>query len=686
MTLAELLLPQHVLDALGLALLHFLWQGALIALVYAAASFLLRESAAHLRYVVACAALALMFLLPMVTAGLLLREAAARETSQASRGLRAEEHLGAPVPDASVVRAGSAEAFSAEGESGVVSSPGASGAPFKGRLAALLPWLVGAWMMGVGLLALRLLGGWVAVRRMRVRAEPVAEGLQQTLTRLAGRLRVSRPVRLCESALVVVPSVVGWLRPVILVPASALTGLTPQQFEALLAHELAHVRRYDYLVNLLQTLVETLLFYHPATWWVSRCVRLEREHACDDLAVEATGDVLSYARALAALENLRRPNAHALALAADGGSLMKRIRRLLLNGANAPAQTHSPLFALALILTLACTVFAGARALVVTGDGAEGAGSASRAPAAARREVAFTFVAFPGNGIHSNERLVNKTRKLMRGLAANKIEAVGFVNERSLYKQDGMPDEERVALLGEWLDAGHELGNETYSHRNLFRVPLEEFKEDVVKGEKIMGALARERGKRLRYFSYPYLNTGPSPEVKEAAAKFLRERGYQIHPVTVDNMDWLYSHAYLQALRREDEATMATIRAEYVTYLERMFEFYEGYSREVVGREFPQVLMLTAGALNADTLEDVVAMLKRRGYSFVTMEQAMKDAAYSLPENFVGEHGDSWIARWAASKGMGHKDAEEVNLTPYAQKYYAEFLKERGEKPKTITK
>ena len=161
-------------------------------------------------------------------------------------------------------------------------------------------------------------------------ASPAAEGLQQIVARLSRRLHIGRGVRLLESTLVDVPTVIGWLKPVVLLPASALAGLSPQQLEAILAHELAHIRRHDYLVNLLQTLVETLLFYHPAVWWLSRRIRVERENCCDDLAVSLCGDPVTYATALADLEELRGAARPAfLAMAATGGSLLQRVRRLL---------------------------------------------------------------------------------------------------------------------------------------------------------------------------------------------------------------------------------------------------------------------------------------------------------------------------------------------------------------------
>jgi len=153
------------------------------------------------------------------------------------------------------------------------------------------------------------------------------QSLLSKLEELKQRLRISRPVRLLKSTIVEVPVVVGWLRPVILLPASIISGLTPTDLEVILAHELAHIHRFDYLVNTFQNLVETIMFYHPAVWWISRCIREEREHCCDDVVVQLCGNKLAYARALVSLEELR--GLPRLAFAASGGSLLDRIRRLL---------------------------------------------------------------------------------------------------------------------------------------------------------------------------------------------------------------------------------------------------------------------------------------------------------------------------------------------------------------------
>ena len=182
--------------------------------------------------------------------------------------------------------------------------------------------------MGVLGLSVWHLGGWTQLQRLRRRmVKPVNASLHNKLKELADLLGINRAVELAESASVGVPTVVGWLKPVILLPASALTGLSTEQLEAILAHELAHIKRGDYLVNILQTVVEILGFYHPAVWWVSHKIRVERENCCDDLAVSIRGDRVGYARALTSMEEIRA--SYGLAVAATGGSLFERIRRLI---------------------------------------------------------------------------------------------------------------------------------------------------------------------------------------------------------------------------------------------------------------------------------------------------------------------------------------------------------------------
>jgi beta-lactamase regulating signal transducer with metallopeptidase domain/uncharacterized protein involved in exopolysaccharide biosynthesis len=298
---------------LGWVLLHFVWQGVVIAAVWAMLRALLRAHDARRRYAVACVLLGFMAIAPLLTFGLL--ETRASAGSAAANGIgQTVEPVPAAVPPLTRYNSMAIPAVT-------------------DRLATALewaiPWLVSVWCIGVGLLSLRLLRGYGSIRSVRSRqVRPMDYAWGERLAELQRRLSMSRPVLLFESALIQVPVVVGWLRPMILVPASSLSGLTPQQLELILAHELAHIRRHDPWVNLLQVLIETLLFYHPAVWWISRDVRAERELCCDDLAVAACGDRLAYARALTTLEGLRHGSA-AMALGAGGGSLIERVRHIV---------------------------------------------------------------------------------------------------------------------------------------------------------------------------------------------------------------------------------------------------------------------------------------------------------------------------------------------------------------------
>jgi GWxTD domain-containing protein len=215
-----------------------------------------------------------------------------------------------------------------------------------------LPWALAVWFIGVIALLGRLNLGLFIARRMKSDGtQPVSSELQLMFQQLSARLGISRPTRLLNSALVQAPTVVGWLRPVVLIPLGCFLGLSTIQVEAILAHELAHIRRHDYLVSVVQSVVEALLFYHPAVWWVSRQLRTEREHCCDDLAVRVGGNSLAYARALSSLEEYRS-SPSITALSANGGVLSMRIRRTLGHTEN-PAVSKLALLMLLAVLAVA---------------------------------------------------------------------------------------------------------------------------------------------------------------------------------------------------------------------------------------------------------------------------------------------------------------------------------------------
>jgi len=308
-------------EAVGAALIHFVWQALAVAAILWFILGLMRRSSANARYLVACAGLATLAALQILTLAWLY--AGPREIIQPVLiSTRASVFsLNHNIPD--------------------------------GRVSMLLPfWILRMWLAGVLIFAVRMTWAYRQVSALHRRGTPAGEDLCAVILRLAGRMGIEQRIRILMSQAADGPSVIGWLRPALLIPAATLAGLTPEQLEAVLAHELAHIRRYDYLVNMLQMAIETLLFYHPAVWWVSRRIRQERELCCDDAAVQACGNPLVYARALTALEKLR-PAIPAMAMTATGAPLLYRIQRLV--GVPAPDRRLSSWpIALMLIAGIVC--------------------------------------------------------------------------------------------------------------------------------------------------------------------------------------------------------------------------------------------------------------------------------------------------------------------------------------------
>lgn len=332
-------LAHPMMEQVGWVLVHAVWQGALLAGLLAGALFLLRSEQARLRYAISLITLVVLAACPVITWSVLsatpVEPAGAVEASWQALSepavLLAETNASA----------GSGMTWSAAARAGLVAS---------------LPGLAIVWMLGVGVLAVRLAGGWMLTVRLRnARSEPVDGPWQRRVNRLAERLGVTWPVRLRQSASIDVPMVVGWLRPVVLVPAGVLTGLPPQQIEALIAHELSHIRRHDVLIGWLQALVETLLFYHPAVWWISEQVRVEREHCCDDLAVAVCRDRVTYAQALTTLAG-RQQVILAGSLGASGGALLERIRRLVGGSEEVPRRGYRPPLVVVSIVVVASMI------------------------------------------------------------------------------------------------------------------------------------------------------------------------------------------------------------------------------------------------------------------------------------------------------------------------------------------
>ena len=327
------LVDAPMVESLGWALIHSLWQCAAIAILFAASNVALRRASANLRYMLSYSALLAMPASAVATFFALFNHhdvSVALPPSMPVLSRIATNHL----PSVAI-------------------APSSNPLPYL----TLVVWF---WLAGVVAMSIWSTAGWFIAQRLKRRSKhALPEVWQSRLAALAAQLGIRRGIRLCESTLAQVPAVIGWIRPVILIPAGALINLSAQELEAVLAHELAHIRRFDYVANLLQSAIEALLFYHPAMWWVAKRIRAERENCCDDLAITACGDRVMYARALTALEELRSGYPQ-FAMAATGGPLLDRVRRLL--GKDDPRRRSLPVWmALATVLIAVLAVTNGIR-------------------------------------------------------------------------------------------------------------------------------------------------------------------------------------------------------------------------------------------------------------------------------------------------------------------------------------
>ena len=288
-----------------------------------------------------------------------------------------------------------------------------------------------------------------------------------------------------------------------------------------------------------------------------------------------------------------------------------------------------------------------------------------------QRQVALTFDDIPGVAMPRASRcnvkaIGDMNRKLVEGLKSNRVPAFGLVTPSGIC-------EGQARALGEildiWLDAGFDLGNHSFSHFDINNVPLARYEADVARGAAAIEPILEKRQKKLKYFRHPFLHAGKNPQTKRAFEKFLRDNSYTVAPVTIDNQEWVFAEAYANAVSRGDTILQKRIVTSYLSYMDGIFTFFEKLSVEVTGREIKQVLLLHANSLNADHFDELAAMMRRRGYTFITLDQALSDPAYALPDNYAGPTGFSWLHRWTITKGMKLREEprEPAFVTQLAQ-------------------
>ncbi|MGH8027397.1 MAG: polysaccharide deacetylase family protein [Pseudoxanthomonas sp.] len=283
---------------------------------------------------------------------------------------------------------------------------------------------------------------------------------------------------------------------------------------------------------------------------------------------------------------------------------------------------------------------------------------ASAAPAAdaTERRIAVTIDDLPWARLDSiaPADLHARHERLIAQLKQAGVPVVGFVNENKL-EVEGKVDPQRLAMLDDWLDAGYELGNHTYSHADINDVGVAAFEKEILEGERQLRPLLAARGQVPRWFRHPYLRAGRTPEERAAVAAFLDTHGYRIAPVTVDNGEWVWAFAYANVINAqpdtpEREALLQRLRLGYVPYMLNKLDYYEAQSLQLLGYALPQVWLMHANELNADSFAALVEATRRRGYRFVSLEEALRDPAYAHADGYNGRYGPSWLHRWAMAE------------------------------------
>jgi len=267
------------------------------------------------------------------------------------------------------------------------------------------------------------------------------------------------------------------------------------------------------------------------------------------------------------------------------------------------------------------------------------------------RQVAITVDDLPAGAADrmSGAAIDEMTSKLVGTLRERKVPAVGFVNAGKLFKWGEV--DERIRALQIWLDNGFELGNHTYSHASLNRVGIKAWEDDVIQGEPILNQLLAEHHMKLRYLRHPYLDTGKDLQTRREADAFLSARGYTVAPVTLDAWDWMYAPVYDDAKKRGDTALQQKLVSSYLSYSDAVFAYCEQLSIKTTGYEVKQILLLHGNQLEADHIGELLDVLRKRGYRFVTLKDALNDPAYGMPDTYVGEEGTGWLDHWAITQG-----------------------------------
>jgi beta-lactamase regulating signal transducer with metallopeptidase domain len=665
------LISDTLIENLGWTLLHSIWQFALVAGVLFVILKCIDRGATNVRHFFSVCALFVAIALPIATY-LQISKAPGFADKASSIAQPDEQFQDGTLTSNTIDHVRGWQAISRSQVAGEEGGTMARLTIFLRQEApTIFPFAVFLWLLGVAVFSLRMAGGLLHLRKLKSTGiEPVTEDWRQRIERLCMELRIARKLKVVSTNLLSTPIALGIIKPVIVVPASLFLQVEPRQLESLIAHELVHIRRYDLVINMVQSIAETIYFYHPCLWWISKQVRLEREFSADSAVIRALADDrVVYAMALANLEEIRLSANHApplLAAAANGGNLMQRIQRILQEKTEirSARSAWSAVLALLLISVVLLAIFSYSPQSIVNAQ-----------KQLSGRKIAIGFVSIPPLDRSANPPQDSDAtaRLIIAKLTQNKVPAIGFVNGSTISDGEKLyPVRANIVRL--WRDAGLEVGIGNFKHVWFYNTPYDDYVALVEKNEAVTKKLLGEKAGQLRYFSYPYLNTGKNAEERDRFEQWLNARGLTSVKYTIDNNEWMYSYAYDMARNDNDLNTMNEVREDFVHYMAKMFDHYEAYSQEMFGRDIAETMVLTPSRLVADSADELFGMIRKRGYTFVSMNDAQSDEAYKTPENMFGEFGNSWFERWTYTKGNKLREEPAVDAEVY------KTWKERGPK------
>lgn len=284
------------------------------------------------------------------------------------------------------------------------------------------------------------------------------------------------------------------------------------------------------------------------------------------------------------------------------------------------------------------------------------------------KKVAITFDDLPyaagGAKAADGELARDVTRKLLAQLTSHRVPVTGFVIQHRVEELGSAGP----AILRQWLKAGFDLANHTYSHPDINQLSVEQIEAEIVRGEAVIAPLMRQAGRKLEFFRFPMNHTGDTAAKRDAAADFLHARGYRVAPCTIDTSDYIFNQAYVRLLADHDAARAADLKREYLSYSAAEIDYYAGLNRQVVGYEPPEVMLLHANRLNSESIGEILELFHRRGYSFITLPAALADPVYRNPPVYITKFGPMWGYRWAAERGVKVNGALEPDPPQWVSK------------------